>query len=86
MLTSKHRTTTYGGLTECAAGGLHAFTFRLFRTYVPPNSNVSDLRSGEGAWAQWLHDASYKATACDVEIPTGWSFDSYVRNRRRTGY
>ena len=67
-LTSKHRTTTYGGLTECAAAGLHAFAFQLFRKYVPPNSSILDLGSGEGAWAKRLHDASYKVTACDVEV------------------
>jgi SAM-dependent methyltransferase len=70
LLISKHRTTNYGGLAECAAAGLHEFAFRLFRKYVPPNSNVLDLGSGEGAWAQRLHDASYKVVGCDVEVRT----------------
>ncbi|MGB8772126.1 MAG: class I SAM-dependent methyltransferase [Candidatus Korobacteraceae bacterium] len=74
MLTSKHRTTTYGALGERAAAGLHTFAFRLFRKYVPPNSNVLDLGSGEGAWATRLHDAAYKVTACDVEPPTDRGF------------
>lgn len=68
FLASKHRTTTYGGLIEVAAAGLHAFVFRLFKKHVPPNSNVLDLGSGEGAWAKRLHDASYKVTACDVQV------------------
>jgi hypothetical protein len=68
MLRSKHRTTTYGGLTECAARGLHTFAFRLFTKYVAPESSILDLGSGEGAWAKRLHDASYKVTACDAEV------------------
>jgi 2-polyprenyl-3-methyl-5-hydroxy-6-metoxy-1,4-benzoquinol methylase len=71
---SRHRETAYGGLTECAAPGLHAFAFRLFRKYVPPNSNVLDLGSGECAWAKRLHDASYKVTACDAEVRSGRDF------------
>jgi 2-polyprenyl-3-methyl-5-hydroxy-6-metoxy-1,4-benzoquinol methylase len=74
MLASKHRMTVYDGLNECAAAGLHAFAFRLFTKYVPPNSNVLDLGSGEGAWAKRLHDASYKVTACDAEVRTGRDF------------
>jgi len=71
---SRHREAAYGGLTECAAPGLHAFAFRLFTKYVPPNSNVLDLGSGEGAWAKRLHDASYKVTACDAEARGGRDF------------
>ena len=74
MFISKHRGTTYDGLSECAAAGLHEFAFRLFRTYVPPNSYVLDLGSGEGAWAKRLHDASYNVTACDVEVRTDRPF------------
>lgn len=73
-LASKHRTTTYAGLTECAAAGLHAFAFRLFRRYVPLGSKVLDLGSGAGAWVMRLHDASYKVTACDAEPRTDSTF------------
>jgi 2-polyprenyl-3-methyl-5-hydroxy-6-metoxy-1,4-benzoquinol methylase len=85
ILASKHRTTTYCGLVEYAAAGLHGFAFRLFRKYLPPNSKVLDLGSGEGAWTKRLHDASYKVTACDVlgwfpeparEVRTGSDFPS----------
>lgn len=71
---SKHRATSYDGLGECAASGLHAFAFRLFEKYVPKHSNVLDLGSGAGAWAKRLHDASYKVTACDAEVPTDLRF------------
>lgn len=71
---SKHRTTTYGGLNECAAAGLHAFAFELFKKYVPANASVLDLGSGEGAWATRLHDASYRVTACDVEVRAGRNY------------
>jgi SAM-dependent methyltransferase len=74
ILASKHRTTTYGGLTECAAAGLHDFAFRLFRKYVPPHADVLDLGTGEGAWARRLHDASHRVTACDVEVRTDRGF------------
>jgi 2-polyprenyl-3-methyl-5-hydroxy-6-metoxy-1,4-benzoquinol methylase len=69
MLAAKHRATTYEGLGECAAAGLHAFVFRLFKKYVCSDSKVLDLGSGAGAWARRLHDASYNVTACDVDIP-----------------
>lgn len=74
MFVSKPRTTTYRGLTECAAAGLHAFAFRLFSKHVPQNANVLDLGSGEGAWATRLHDASFTVTACDVEVRTDRGF------------
>lgn len=71
VLNSKHRPSAYTGISECAAPGLHSFAFHLFNKYVPPNSTVLDLGSGEGAWAKRLHDASYKVTACDVEVRSG---------------
>ena len=73
-LRSNPRITTYRGLTECAAAGLHAFAFRLFSKHVPPDATVLDLGSGDGAWAKRLHDASYKVTACDVEVRTNRGF------------
>lgn len=74
---SKHRTTTYDGLIECAAAGLHEFAFRLFQKHVPPNSRVLDLGSGEGAWAKRLHASSYQVTACDVEVRSDRPFQYY---------
>ncbi|MGE0704978.1 MAG: class I SAM-dependent methyltransferase [Vicinamibacterales bacterium] len=66
MLTSKHRLTTYRGVPELAASGLHAHAFELFRRHVTPGARVLDLGSGAGAWATRLHDAGYKVTACDL--------------------
>lgn len=74
LLSSTHRTGSYVGIPECAAAGLHAFAFRLFTKYVPQQSNVLDLGSGEGAWATRLHDASYKVTGCDVDVRNGRDF------------
>lgn len=74
LFSSRHRVSTYAGLAECAAAGLHSFAFGLFRKYVPPNSTVLDLGSGEGAWAKRLHDASYKVTACDIAVRDGGAF------------
>lgn len=69
FLGSIPRTSTYEGLTERAAAGLHAFALGLFKKHVPPNSKVLDLGSGEAAWAMRLHNGLYKVTACDVEPP-----------------
>jgi len=74
MLVSKARTSTYDGLSECAAAGLHDFAYRLFKKHVPQYSKILDLGSGEGAWAKRLHDRAYAVTACDVEVRTGSDF------------
>jgi 2-polyprenyl-3-methyl-5-hydroxy-6-metoxy-1,4-benzoquinol methylase len=75
MFTSKHRLSTYEGLPEMVAGGLHATAFELFRNYVSPGAKVLDVGSGAGAWAKRLHDASYRVIACDLEArPEGFEF------------
>jgi 2-polyprenyl-3-methyl-5-hydroxy-6-metoxy-1,4-benzoquinol methylase len=70
MFISRHRLSSYEGLPEMAAGGLHATAFELFHKYLSPGAKVLDLGSGAGAWAQRLHDASYSVTACDLETRT----------------
>ena len=68
MFVSKHRTTTYNGLSECAAAGLHAFCFRLFEKYVPPKSRVLDLGSGK---ARGQNDCT---TPRMKSLPAMWRF------------
>jgi 2-polyprenyl-3-methyl-5-hydroxy-6-metoxy-1,4-benzoquinol methylase len=70
MFISRPRLSSYEGLPEMAAGGLHATAFELIHKYVSPGAKVLDLGSGAGAWAQRLHDASYSVTACDLETRT----------------
>jgi 2-polyprenyl-3-methyl-5-hydroxy-6-metoxy-1,4-benzoquinol methylase len=74
LLVSRHRQATYNGLAECAAAGLHDCAFRLFKKYVPANSKVLDLGSGECAWAMRLHEALFNVTACDAEVRTNRGF------------
>jgi len=77
ILESEPRPTVYKGLPEMAAAGLHAKAFRLFRRHVSPGSTVLDLGSGPGGWAQRLHDASYRVTACDVVEANSFEFPYY---------
>ena len=74
MLIARHRQTTYKGLLEYAAAGLHANAIELFRKYVPPGSKVLDLGSGGGAWAKRLYDVPYAVSACDLEPRQGFEF------------
>src|SRR5215467_2107991 len=74
MLLSKHRQTTYKGLLEYAAAGLHGAAIDLFRKYVPSGAKVLDLGSGGGAWSKRLFDVPYQVTACDLEPRDGFEF------------
>jgi SAM-dependent methyltransferase len=74
MLTAKHRQTTYKGLIEYAAGGLHAAAIDIFRKYVPLGGKVLDLGSGGGAWTKRLFDMPYDVTACDIEPRLDFEF------------
>src|SRR5690606_31506401 len=77
VLTSKHRLSTYRGVPELAAAGLHASAFRLLQKHVKPGAKVLDLGSGAGAWATRLHDAGYKVTACDLVARNDLDFPYY---------
>jgi 2-polyprenyl-3-methyl-5-hydroxy-6-metoxy-1,4-benzoquinol methylase len=74
MFVSQHRHSSYRGLPEMAAAGLHTQAFELFRRHVAPGARVLDLGSGAGAWAQRLHDACYLVTASDLEPRHGFEF------------
>lgn len=74
MLRSAHRQTSYKGLLEYAAAGLHAKAIDIFSRYVPSGSKVLDLGSGGGAWAKRLFDVPYAVTACDLEQKEGFEF------------
>lgn len=74
LFESKHRQTTYKGLLEYAAAGLHTASMELFRKYVSPGSKVLDLGSGGGAWAMRLFDVPYEVTACDLQPREGFDF------------
>jgi 2-polyprenyl-3-methyl-5-hydroxy-6-metoxy-1,4-benzoquinol methylase len=74
MLRSAHRQTSYKGLIEHAAAGLHERAIDLFRKHVPSGVKVLDLGSGGGAWAKRLFDAPYAVTACDLEPRDDFEF------------
>ncbi len=74
MFASKHHESTYAGLLEFAAAGLHAAAFQMFARYVPKNARVLDLGSGAGAFPKRLYDAQYSVMACDINPRTDRDF------------
>lgn len=68
------RQTTYHGLIEYAAAGLHLRALGLFQKYVTSGSKVLDLGSGGGAWAKRLSDVPYAITACDLQSRRDFEF------------
>jgi hypothetical protein len=71
MFTSKHRQSSYKGLTENAAVELHVNAFDLFRKYVSRGVKVLDPGSGPDVWVKRLPDASYGLTACGLNAAEG---------------
>jgi SAM-dependent methyltransferase len=74
VLRSTPTKTSYSGLMECAAKGLHAFVFNRFKKHLRERANILDLGSGDGAFAKRLTDAGYNVTACDIEPRAGRPF------------
>jgi SAM-dependent methyltransferase len=66
FLSTTHDRTTFRGLVECTAPGLHDAAFSLFARHVPLSASVIDLGSGEGAWALRLACEGFDVQGFDV--------------------